>query len=263
MKTTVELKSGTYELDLHQPLDISMRLSTEPSNSSAWYVSPIKIEPVKGEGFIGSVAQGGSVNFRDIVFNPHGNGTHTETVGHIDIEIHSINQLLKTFHFLAQVVSIEPEVWTSNSGTREKGDLIITKTQLKEAIGINTPEALVLRTLPNSSNKLTFQYSNTNPPYLCHEAAKFLREIGVKHLLIDLPSVDKEVDNGDLLSHKAFWNYPESIQYENTITEFIFVPNSIDNGLYLLNLQIAPFENDASPSKPVLYKLTKNEHRRI
>jgi len=34
----------------------------------------------------------------------------------------------------------------------------------------------------------------------------------------------------------------------------VYVPNSIEDGIYLLNLQIASFENDASPSKPVLYK---------
>ncbi len=255
MKTTVEFKSGTYQLDLSKPLDISMRLSTKSDNSSAWYVSPISIEPVKGDGFIGSVAEGGSVNFRNITFNPHGNGTHTETVGHIDKEIHSINEHLTTFHFFSQVVSIAPLVWDTNEGTRSKGDLIITKEQLVEAIGENSPEAIVLRTLPNDSDKLSRQYSNSNPPYLCHKAALYLRQIGVDHLLIDLPSVDKEVDAGELLSHKAFWNYPTDIQLNKTITEFIYVSNEIEDGLYLLNLQIAPFENDASPSKPVLYKI--------
>jgi len=40
-----------------------------------------------------------------------------------------------------------------------------------------------------------------------------------------------------------------------TITEFIFVPNTVKDGKYYLNLQVAPFENDASPSRPVLYKI--------
>jgi hypothetical protein len=40
-----------------------------------------------------------------------------------------------------------------------------------------------------------------------------------------------------------------------TITELIYVDNKIDDGTFFLNLQIAPFENDASPSKPVLYKI--------
>jgi hypothetical protein len=41
---------------------------------------------------------------------------------------------------------------------------------------------------------------------------------------------------------------------EATITEMIYVPDNVD-GSYLLNLQIASFENDASPSKPVLYSV--------
>ena len=45
------------------------------------------------------------------------------------------------------------------------------------------------------------------------------------------------------------------IRKDATITEFIYVSNKIEDGAYILNLQIAPFENDASPSKPVLYKI--------
>jgi len=76
---------------------------------------------------------------------------------------------------------------------------------------------------------------------------------GVKHLLVDLPSVDREKDAGALLAHKAFWNFEGEVRTDATITEFIFVPNAIVDGTYYLNLQVAPFENDASPSRPVLY----------
>ena len=75
------------------------------------------------------------------------------------------------------------------------------------------------------------------------------------HLLIDMPSIDRESDEGKLEAHHAFWNYPANTQLHKTITEFIYVPNEINDGTYILNLQIAPFENDASPSKPVLYKV--------
>lgn len=254
MKTTLHYLDKDYSFDLSKPLDISMILSSNPSNSSAWYVNPISIEPVKGDGFVGSVKLGGSVNFRNISFNPHGNGTHTECVGHIAPEVFSINKTLTRFHFMALVVTIEPETWKSDEGTRKIGDKIITQNQLKEAIGKHQPEAIIIRTLPNHQDKLTRQYSNTNPPYLCHKAASFITNLGIEHLLIDLPSVDKEVDKGELLSHRAFWQYPNNTQFHKTISEFIFVKNEIEDGIYLLNLQIAPFENDASPSKPVLYK---------
>jgi len=70
-----------------------------------------------------------------------------------------------------------------------------------------------------------------------------------------LPSVDKEKDNGALAAHKGFWNFNGELRNEATITEFIFVDNAIEDGSYFLNLQVAPFENDASPSRPVLYKI--------
>ncbi len=96
---------------------------------------------------------------------------------------------------------------------------------------------------------------------MSEEAAIFIRESEIQHLLIDLPSVDREHDEGKLLAHKAFWNVMDThnlnsdARFEATITEMIFVPNEIHDGNYLLNIQIASFENDASPSKPILYKI--------
>ena len=84
---------------------------------------------------------------------------------------------------------------------------------------------------------------------------KMIREKGIEHLLIDLPSIDKEKDGGKLAAHKAFWNLPDEPRMQATITEFIYVPNRVKDGAYLLNLQTAPFVNDATPSRPLLFKL--------
>jgi hypothetical protein len=67
--------------------------------------------------------------------------------------------------------------------------------------------------------------------------------------------VDREEDEGNLEAHHAFWNYPNAPRLDATITEFIYVKDEIRDGLYFLNLQIASFESDASPSKPVLYAI--------
>jgi hypothetical protein len=83
-----------------------------------------------------------------------------------------------------------------------------------------------------------------------------LAENGVQHLLTDLPSVDREEDAGAMAAHKAFWQYPHSPRLQATISEMVFVPNEAKDGLYFLNLQIASFESDASPSKPILYPLS-------
>ena len=237
-----------YQADLSQPIDISIPLRAGETNVNAWYSEPVKIEPVKTDKFIGDVNQGGSVNFRNIFFNPHGNGTHTECVGHISRENITINNCLKKFHFLALLVTIKPEELTN-------GDRVITAIQIAEAMKDPTPEALIIRTLPNESAKKDKQYSNTNPPYLQAEAAELIHKKNIEHLLIDLPSVDREFDEGKLVSHHIFWQYPNDVRLKRTITELIYVPDTVKDGIYLLNLQISSFENDASPSKPILYKL--------
>ncbi len=238
-----------YKIDFFKPIDISMPLSTNTDATSAWYVDPMKLEPVVMGDWIGDVTKGGSVNFRNIMFNPHGNGTHTECVGHISKEFYTINKSLKRFVFVAELITVLPT-------KIENGDFAITRKQFETALNdIPKPEAIVIRTLSNGSNKLHTNYSNTNPPYILKDAIEYLNELGVRHLLIDMPSIDKEQDGGKLEAHHAFWNYPNKVELEKTITEMIYVPNEINDGTYILNLQIAPFENDASPSKPILYKV--------
>lgn len=246
MQATINFKAKDYTIDLSRPLDISIGLRGDEKNPVAWYLDTPKINPVKDGDFIGKVSEGASVNFNNIQFNPHAHGTHTECVGHISREFYSINQTLKTFCFFSKLISVESET--------RGDDRVISEAILREKIQPNETEALIIRTLPNFREKQTKKYSHTNWPYLSEEAAVFLRNSGVKHLLIDLPSVDKEKDGGKLLAHKAFWNYPKNTRFDATITELVYVPNSIEDGDYLLNLQIASFENDASPSKPVLYK---------
>jgi len=116
-------------------------------------------------------------------------------------------------------------------------------------------EALVIRTLPNDDLKLRMNYSGNNPPYMEHQAISWLVDNGIDHLLIDLPSIDREEDGGHLLAHKAFWEFPDNIQSHRTISELIYVPNSIKDGDYFLNIQITALQMDASPSKPVLYSI--------
>lgn len=249
MIATLFHRGKEFRVDFFKPIDISMPLRASEDCASAWYVDPMKLEPVRVGEWIGDVNQGGSVNFRTVTFNPHGNGTHTECVGHISREFFTINKSLERFLFVAEVITVLPSQLVN-------GDFVITRGQLEASLqDAGKPEALVIRTLSNGLNKLTINYSNSNPPYLLKEAVEFMNELGVIHLLIDMPSIDKEVDGGKLEAHHAFWDYPGNPRLDKTITEFIYVPNEVNDGTYILNLQIAPFENDASPSKPVLYKI--------
>ncbi len=256
MTAHIKIDKITYEIDLSQPIDISIPLRAGKENANAFYADEIRIEPYRSGNFVGDVLQGGSVNYKNIFFNPHGNGTHTECVGHISKEPYSINQCLKQFWFLARLISVEPIGQTN-------GDKIITEDLITHRLELNdkdkmfnmSPQSLIVRTIPNNNSKLHQQYSGTNPAYFHHKAIEKIVDAGIEHVLTDLPSVDKEQDDGILLAHKAFWNYPQNPQLHKTITEMIYVDDTIKDGWYFLNLQIASFENDASPSKPVLYKI--------
>ncbi|MBX3289527.1 MAG: cyclase family protein [Acidobacteria bacterium] len=126
-------------------------------------------------------------------------------------------------------------------------------------------KALIVRTLPNDDGKLTREYGTDAanavkiPPYFTLEAMHYIVESGFTHLLCDLPSIDRIYDDGKLLNHRIFWNVEEgsratnaATRINNTITELIYVSNEIEDGEYLLNLQIAPFDADCSPSRPIL-----------
>lgn len=255
MKATIQHSTGNLEIDFSQPIDISIHTSNDSHDAKAWYVDPVTIEPVRTDSFLGSVKEGGSVNFRNISFNPHGNTTHTESVGHISEEVINLQECLKNYFFKAQLITVTPEDYKGeDSEWMKRGDKVIPLSAFEHRIAERV-DAIIIRTLPNSEEKKHMQWSDTNWPYLLPEASRFIAENQIHHLLIDLPSVDREFDGGKLLAHRAFWNYPEQTRMNATITEMIYVPDEVKDGLYMLNLQPASFVNDASPCKPVIYKI--------
>ena len=109
MIAQILFNSRKLKIDLTQPLDISIPIQSSDKNVNAWYIGPPKIAPEIYNGTTISVEEGASVNFNTITFNPHSHGTHTETVGHITKEKYSINEHLKQFFFLAELISVAPE----------------------------------------------------------------------------------------------------------------------------------------------------------
>lgn len=250
MKAIFEFQRNEYMADLKAPIDISIPLRPDHENPTCFYAPPPLSSPVRAGNFVGSIDEGGLLNFKNLTLNPHGNGTHTECYAHIHDTSATINQTFKQFLFPALLLSIYPE-------KLENGDRIINLNSLQlldeSPYNNSLPEALIIRTYPNDTDKLTRNYSGTNPPYVDPAFLLEIRKRGVQHLLIDLPSVDREEDEGKLAGHKAFWGISETIQTFNTITELIYVNNLIKDDLYLLQISICPLELDVSPSKPILY----------
>ena len=244
-------RGRTFRVDLSKPIDLSLPLHDGEGQMRAWWVDPVRMEPVRNGDIEYAVKSGAPVNFRNIFFNPHGHGTHMESVGHIAPEVYPVGEQLKRYFFTAQLISLRPE---ERRAPDAKTDHVITLEQLRSAVSERPPEALIIRTLPQTQNA-SRDWSGSNPTYLQSTACAWLRSIGVKHLLLDLPSVDREEDGGVLAAHHAFWDFPNTLDLERTISELLHIPVVIPDSEYLLELQLPHFMNDAAPSRPVIYAL--------
>jgi arylformamidase len=262
MKTLIQINGRDFDIDLKQPIDISIAMSFNGQQPNAYGVEPATSTACEYGTLVGDTRRNGSCNFEQVTLIPHCNGTHTECVGHITNErISVLDCLLDTF-LPAVLVTAEPEFHID--------DLVISAKGLGFARPIgNVPEtdgALIVRTLPNDDRKLSQVYDvDFIPPYFTREAMEYIVGRGFKHLLVDLPSIDRIFDDGKLSNHRIFWDVePESFEtrrrtrMNSTITELIYVPNDVPDGEYLLNLQIAPFASDAAPSRPILFRVGAN-----
>src|SRR6186713_986998 len=109
MLATIQLGNKNLKVDFTRPLDISIPIRAGRENVNAFYIPPVRFEPFSAGEFVGDVNQGGSCNVFNIYMNPHGNGTHTETVGHISKEKYPIYKCLTTFFFNAELITIDPQ----------------------------------------------------------------------------------------------------------------------------------------------------------
>jgi arylformamidase len=228
----------------------------------AFHLPPPSSRPVRAGPFLGSVREGGSVNCHELTLTPHGDGTHTECVGHIVEERVAVAELAPTGLLPALLVSARATPLAGSGegyGGEHKGlDLVVTGASLARAAGAIPLEgcALVVRASPGEGD-----LSGQNPPYFTAEALAWMLARGVAHLLTDLPSIDREDDGGHLANHRRFWGLApgatalEGAASPKTVTELCRLPAALVDGRYLLSLQVPPLHTDAAPSRPVLYPL--------
>lgn len=228
----------------------------------AFSLPPPTSRPVRAGPFVGDVRLGGSVNCRVLELTPHGDGTHTECVGHVVQERVTVAEVAPTGLVPALVVTVAPAA-LAGSGERYGGkhassDVVVTRASLQEAAGAVplAGAALVVRASPGAAD-----LSGTNPPYFTAEAMEWMVAREVAHLLTDLPSIDREDDGGHLANHRCFWGLPAGATTlagppsPRTVTELCRLAASLDDGRHLLSLQVPPLHTDAAPSRPVLYPL--------
>lgn len=269
MDITLAIGGRTWRADLTRPADLSIPLDFSGAQPSFFGAPTAKSEPLRAGTFTAEVRTGASCNCATYTLTPHCNGTHTESVGHITAERHSVHALMEATFSLAQLLTVEtmsaPEADAEQDAVTQPGDRLITARALDEAAAgrlASEVRALIVRTLPNPPSKRSRQYEAQPAAYFTAAAMRWIVDRAVEHLIVDLPSLDRGDDGGRLLCHRIFWGLPPREHLEQriarpqaTVTELAYIPDTVVDGAYLLNLQIAPFVADAAPSRPLLYPL--------
>lgn len=273
---TADLRAGT-SLAIEQRFDsLQPRAFGAPSAAQQPLVLP---------GFNGRVVDGASCNCSTLTLTPHCNGTHTECVGHLTADALDAQHVVPAGPLLAVLLSVTPTTPGNDerAASPREQDRLITRDALetawqaweaaKTAQGGGAaqskgdfdrqplqPRALILRTLPNLPDKRQRDYDANGAAYLSPEAAHWLVSLGIEHLIVDLPSVDRMRDDGALVAHRIFFGLParsvtlaEAQRAHCTISELAFVPDTLPDGYWLLWLQIPALAGDALPSRPMIY----------
>lgn len=263
---SLESAGQRWTANAAQPLDLSIPLDFSGSQPSFFGAAGATASTLEAGSFIGDVRRGGSCNCSSYLLTPHCNGTHTECVGHITNDRINVRDVAIEHLSLALLITVTPESSeatqeSSESHAQPKDRLITQKVLQSAAAAAMSYGALIVRTLPNSAHKLSCNYdAGDTPAYFSAAAMRWIVAQGVRHLVVDLPSIDRASDEGRLTAHRLFWGLPAgstnaaTAQRANaTITELAYIDNSVADGMYLLNLQVAPFNADAAPSRPILY----------
>ncbi|MEL6200129.1 MAG: cyclase family protein [Pseudomonadota bacterium] len=247
---------------------IARRLDFDGAQSNYFGVTPARGAPLTAGAFVGDVAGGGSCNAQVLQLAPHCHGTHTEGVGHVTAARHDVLDVIPSRRLSALLITL-PERRAADTTdalppVTTPQDRVLVASDLAAAWPAETtPDALIIRTLPNPTDKAHARYTDSDDyAYLTMSAMAHIVSRGVLHLLIDTPSLDRLDDGGHLAVHRLYWGLPpgstdrsEATRGDATVTEMIYVPDDIEDGHYALALQPAPFTGDATPSNPILYPL--------
>jgi arylformamidase len=269
VQARVSVDGRELGVDLSHPVDLALELDfagAQPRHFGAPRASARAYE-TPGFGFKGSVERGAGCNCQVITLTPHCNGTHTECAGHLTRERLDAWRVAPPGLIAALLLSLTPEAAADESTepAPQPTDRLITRRALEHSWPREPPfaaRALIIRTLPNDADKRVRDYTGQIPPYLSQEAARLLVSRGIWHLVVDVPSIDRAHDGGRLTAHRVFFGLPSgavqlaaAARADATITELAFVPESVADGAYLLELQVPALSGDAVPSRPLLYPI--------
>lgn len=248
------------EIDFAQGASLAIPLDPHGRQPSFFAAEPARARPLEVGDYIGSVARGGSCNAETVTYTPHCHGTHTECIAHLSPERGSAWHQIERAPCLARLVTLSATApgQTAEGYTAAPGTPLLTREELGPLLSGTTPlHALVVRTLPNKPEKQLRNYAQAPPyPVFSDAAMQALAASELRHLLLDTPSLDAADDDGQLTNHRLWWGLSApgpGHAPRRSVTEMIYAPDALADGLYWLQLGLQPLVADAVASDPVLF----------
>lgn len=254
------LRELLAKVDLSYGISLGVTPELERGTPQAYGIPPASSTFYKVNGRDVSLSAGAPINCSTLQITPHGNGTHTECSSHVAANETRIDRVSPKELLVAELITLrcEPLIASRETGpaSARNDDDIITGKAIDTALSEldDGLQALIVRVDGVSTPHRN--WSGTNPPYLTREAATALVRHGIEHLVIELPSIDREQDGGELLAHRAFWMIDEEGSERArtcTLTEMAFVPREVPDGPCVLRLDVIALPLDAAPSRPIIY----------
>ncbi len=250
---------------LASPVSLAATIAFDGTGARWFDTAPAHSWPHRVGDFSGSVFTGASCNCRTVEITPHGAGTHTESVGHLTADEHHVIGVLPPGLLPSLLLRVNT---AAVAATRESSDyppqthdLLITAASVIAAWPERLPFAPSALVLATPARQPT-------PAYLTRECAHELVSRGIRHLVVDLPSLDRCADNGALTAHRIFFGLPsrgtqstlpisrDALRGDCTVTELASIPETLAAGPGFLQIQAPAWNGDAIPSRPLWFALS-------
>jgi kynurenine formamidase len=208
---------NTKQFRLGEPIPVSRPVVFQPKTkaSNAFYLPVINWKTLElGDRFIGDVNRGGSCNVDILSYVPHGI-THIETAAHIlspGSQPCFVDEIppghLSGIVYLIDLTAPGPGAMPG----AESGQQVSWKAVEEKLQQNKLPISMLAIKTKASLLPAAYDFSGKDFLSISPEAAKGIHhyKYPITCLLLDLPSIDPEADEGKLLAHRCYFGLPLS-----------------------------------------------------
>lgn len=234
----------------------SVKFFPETQNSNAYGLDDVTNK------LIYQAKPSGCCNVNVLQYCPH-KITHFETAAHVMAwEANPPSAIAIPRRYLSGVAYLAD----FSDLPKQPGSLLQASQITKKLEGLVLPVSILALKTPASKLPEHYNFTNKDFPALSEGAARAIHDYSsgntrINCLILDLPSIDQEKDEGKLLAHRAFFGLPRTgftgkIKEKRALVELAWF-SGLDEGYYYITVTPARFQANAVHTEVILRKMTK------